>query len=220
MMGPGAPGTPRVGWSPCVDGKVINMRSFFDAAPEVSKNVPMLVGSVSEEGNQMSSRPTEEEWHANLAKTYGEEKATAIVAALKKAYPQKKIQTLSYICSGTPGLNGLGMRNNVVKMARLKHDLKAAPAYAYYFTWQTSDSGWRAWRMAHGGSSILLRQHEALRAGNGQYAGGAGAGEEDGGGVGGICRNRKSEHTRIKLGANRSGHQPDDDLGQRVPHGQ
>ena len=138
MAGPGAPGTPRVGWSPCVDEKVINMRSFFDAAPEVSKNVPMLVGSVSEEGNQMSSRPTEEEWRANLAKTYSEEKATAIVAALKKAYPQKKIQTLSYICSGTPGLNGLVMRNNVVKMARLKHELKAAPAYAYYFTWQTA----------------------------------------------------------------------------------
>ena len=138
MMGPGAPGTPRVGWSPCVDGKLINLRSFFDAAPEVSKDVPMLVGSVSEEGNQMSSRPTEEEWHANLSKAYGEEKATEIVMALKKAYPQKKIQTLSYICSGTPGLNGLGMRNNVVKMARLKHALKAAPVYAYYFTWQTS----------------------------------------------------------------------------------
>ncbi|HKF50454.1 MAG TPA: carboxylesterase family protein [Terracidiphilus sp.] len=137
-MGPGAPGTPRVGWSPCVDGKVIYMRSFFDAAPEVSKNVPMLVGSVSEEGNQMSSHPTEDEWHASLTKTYGAEKATAIVAALKKAYPQKKIQTLSYICSGNPGLNGLSMRNNVVKMARLKHELKAAPAYAYYFTWQTS----------------------------------------------------------------------------------
>jgi len=44
MMGPGAPGTPRVGWSPCVDGKLINMRSFFEAAPEVSKNVAMLVG--------------------------------------------------------------------------------------------------------------------------------------------------------------------------------
>jgi para-nitrobenzyl esterase len=136
-MGPGGPGKPRVGWSPCVDGKVINMRSFFDAAPEVSKHVPMLIGSVSEEGNQMSSRPTEQEWHANLAKTYGEEKATAIVAALRKAYPAKQIQTLSYICSGRPGLNGLAMRNNVVKMAALKHDLHAAPAYAYYFTWQT-----------------------------------------------------------------------------------
>ena len=137
MMGPGAPGKPRVGWSPCVDGKLINMRSFFDAAPEISKNVPMLIGSVSEEGNRMSSKPTEEEWRASLTKAYGEEKATAIVAVLKKAYPQKKIRTLSYMCSGSPGLNGLVMRNNVVKMARLKHELKAAPAYAYYFTWQT-----------------------------------------------------------------------------------
>jgi len=137
MMGPFAPGPPRVGWSPCVDDKVINLRSFFDAAPEISKNVPMLIGSVSEEGNHMLSRPTEEEWRASLAKAYGEEKATAIVTALKKAYPQKKIQTLSYMCSGSFGLNGLAMRNNVVKMARLKHELKAAPAYTYYFTWQT-----------------------------------------------------------------------------------
>jgi len=150
MMGPGAPGTPRVGWSPCVDGKVINMRSFFDSAPEVSKNVPMLVGSVSEEGNRMSSRPTEEEWHASLSKMYGAEKAAAIVAALKKAYPRKRIQTLSYMCSCNPGLNGLSMRNNVVKMARLKYELKAAPAYAYYFTWQTQilDGVAGAWHTA------------------------------------------------------------------------
>ncbi len=137
ILGPGAPGKPRVGWSPCVDGKLINMRSFFDAAPQISKDVPMLIGSVSEEGNRMSSRPTEEEWHANLAKTYGEEKARAIIDALKSAYPNKKIRTLSYMCSGNPGLNGLAMRNNVVKMARLKRELNAAPAYTYYFTWQT-----------------------------------------------------------------------------------
>ena len=136
-MGPGVPGPPRVGWSPCIDNKVINMRSFFDAAPEVSKDVPMMMGSVSEEGNHMLSRPSEEEWHASLAKAYGEEKATAIVAGLKQAYPEKKIQTLSYMCTGSFGLNGLTMRNNVVKMAKLKYELKAAPAYAYYFTWQT-----------------------------------------------------------------------------------
>jgi para-nitrobenzyl esterase len=135
--GPGAPGTPRAGWGPSVDGKVINMRSFFDAAPEISKDVPMLVGSVSEEGNRMSSHPTEEEWHAGLARAYGDEKATAIITTLKKSYPNKKIQTLSYMCGGAGGLNGLSMRNNVVKMAKLKHELKAAPAYAYYFTWQT-----------------------------------------------------------------------------------
>lgn len=137
MSGPGAPGTPRVGWAPCVDGKNINMRSFFDAAPEISKHVPMLIGSTTEEGNRMSQRPTEEEWRGNLTKAYGEEKANGIVAALKKAYPNKQIPTLSYICSGSPGLNGLAIRNNVVKMSRLKHELNAAPAYAYYFTWQT-----------------------------------------------------------------------------------
>lgn len=135
-FGPGAPGTPRVGWSPCIDGKNINMRSFFDAAPEISKNVPMLIGSVTEEGNRMHSRPSEDEWHASLAKAYGDE-ATAIVAALKKAYPEKSVRTLSYMCSGAPGLNGLAMRNNVVKMARLKYELKAAPAYTYYFKWQS-----------------------------------------------------------------------------------
>ena len=59
------------------------------------------------------------------------------LTALKKAYPQKKTQTLSYICSGAPGLNGLSIRNNVVKMAGFKHALNAAPAYTYYFTWQT-----------------------------------------------------------------------------------
>src|SRR5512136_1546417 len=51
-----APGaTPRVGWGPTVDGRIITVRSFFDEAPEISRNVPMLFGSVSEEANRMSS---------------------------------------------------------------------------------------------------------------------------------------------------------------------
>jgi len=147
--GPGAPGVPRVGWSPCVDGRNINMRSFFDVAPEISKNMPMLMGSVTEEGNHMLSRPTETQWHANLAKAFGEDKATAIVTALKKAYPRKSIRTLSYMCAGAGGLNGLGMRNNVVKMSKLKCEQKAAPVYTYYFTWQSpmlEDAG--AWHTA------------------------------------------------------------------------
>jgi para-nitrobenzyl esterase len=106
------------------------------------------MGSVSEEGNHMLSRPTEAEWHATLVRFYGEDKATALVAGLNKAHPEKSIRTLSYMCGG-PGLNGLGMRNNVVKMSKLKHDLKAAPAYTYYFTWQSpmlEDAG--AWHTA------------------------------------------------------------------------
>jgi para-nitrobenzyl esterase len=91
----------------------------------------MLIGSVSEEGNRMSSHPTEEEWHATLAKDLGEPKATELIAAMKKAHPEKAIRTLSY------GVAGLGGRNHVVSMSKMKYDLHAAPVYQYFFTWQS-----------------------------------------------------------------------------------
>jgi para-nitrobenzyl esterase len=143
--GPGsAPSaTPRVGWSPTVDGRIVTLRSFYDVAPEISKNVPMLIGNVSEEGNRMSSRPTEAEWHTTLARTMGEAKATALIAAMKKAYPEKSIRLLSY------GVNGLSSRNNVQRMVKLKYEQKGAPVYQYYFTWQSpmlEDAG--AWHTA------------------------------------------------------------------------
>jgi para-nitrobenzyl esterase len=140
---PGAAARPRAGFGPTVDGRLINVRSFFDVAPEVSKNVPMLIGNVSEEGNRMNSRPTEAEWRATLARTYGESKAGAIIAAMKKAHPEKSIRTLSY------GVGGLNNRNSVQRMVKLKSEQKGAPAFQYYFTWQSpmlEDAG--AWHTA------------------------------------------------------------------------
>ena len=142
-MGAGWGSTPRVGMGPTVDGRVINVRSFYQGAPEISKNVPMLIGSVSEEGNRMASRPTEAEWRATLAGVIGDEKASALVAAMKKAHPEKSIRTLSY------GVSGLLVRNNVARMAKMKYELKAAPVFAYFFTWQSpmlEDAG--AWHTA------------------------------------------------------------------------
>lgn len=143
-LGMGSPSaTPRVGGGPTVDGRLITVRSFKDVAPEISKNVPMLIGSVSEEGNNMSSRPTEAEWHARLAGVIGDAKATALIAAMKQAHPEKSIRTLSY------GVSGLQVRNNVTRMAKLKHDLNAAPVFTYFFTWQSpmlEDAG--AWHTA------------------------------------------------------------------------
>lgn len=139
---------PRVGWGPTVDGRVVTMRSFFEEAPAIARDIPMLIGSVSEEGNRMSSRPTEAEWRATLTRSYGEARASAIVAALQRAYPHKSVRTLSYMCSGG-GLNGLAIRNNVTRMATLKHAQKAAPVFAWYFTWQSpmlEDAG--AWHTA------------------------------------------------------------------------
>ena len=144
-LGPSAPlgEAPRVGWGPTVDGRIITMRSMFDVAPEMSKSFPMLIGSVSEEGNHMASRPTEEEFHATVAKAVGDAKATALIAAMKKAHPEKSIRTLSYAVSG------VNRRNNVCRMAKLKSDQKGAPVFAYYFSWQSpmlEDAG--AWHTA------------------------------------------------------------------------
>jgi para-nitrobenzyl esterase len=144
-LGMGAPGgaTPRVGGGPTVDGRIITMRSFFEAAPEISKNVPMLIGSVSEEGNRMSSNPTEAEWHKSVANVIGDAKAATLIAAMKKAHPEKSIRTLSY------GVSGLLVRNNVTRMAKMKYDQKGAPAFTWYFSWQSpmlEDAG--AWHTA------------------------------------------------------------------------
>ena len=145
LSGPGGPPSarPRIGWSPTIDGRIITTSAFYNVAPDVSKNVPMLIGNVSEEGNRMSSRPTEAEWHTTLARTWGEAKATALIAAMKKAHPEKSIRTLSY------GVNGLTARNNVQRMVKLKWEQKGAPVYQYYFTWQSpmlEDAG--AWHTA------------------------------------------------------------------------
>ena len=132
FFGPPTPGAPpRVGSTPTVDGRIITMKSFYDAAPELTKDVPMLIGSVSEEGNRMASNPTEEEWHTTLAREFGEPKAKELIAAMKKAHPEKAIRTLSY------GVAGLGGRNHVVSMVEMKCQLHAAPVYQYFFTWQS-----------------------------------------------------------------------------------
>jgi para-nitrobenzyl esterase len=77
------------------------------------------------------SNPTEQEWHASLAGILGDDKATALIAAMKKAHPEKSIKTLSY------GVGGLSARNKVHRMAKMKYEQKGAPAYQYYFCWQS-----------------------------------------------------------------------------------
>ncbi|HEY6455503.1 MAG TPA: carboxylesterase family protein [Steroidobacteraceae bacterium] len=134
---------PRVGWAPILDGRSVTERAFFNAAPARSKDIPLMIGSVSEEGNRMSSRPTREQWQGSLARSLGEEKAQALIAVMIKAHPHKSIRTLSY------AVGGIGQRNNVQRLAAMQHALHGAPVYQYYFTWQSpmlEDAG--AWHTA------------------------------------------------------------------------
>ncbi|HTY49708.1 MAG TPA: carboxylesterase family protein [Steroidobacteraceae bacterium] len=134
---------PRVGWAPILDGRTVTQRAFFETAPAMSKGIPLLIGSVSEEGNRMSSRPTEAQWQESLTHSLGADKAKALMAALIKAHPHKSIRTLSY------AVGGIGQRNNVQRMAAMQHALQGASVFQYYFTWQSpmlEDAG--AWHTA------------------------------------------------------------------------
>ncbi len=127
----GPPATPRVGWGPTLDGKVIVVRSFADVAPEVSRNVPMLIGNTSEEGMRWGSNPSEAEWRKDLTGQLGAAKADALIASMRKAHPEKAVRTLSY------GVQSIAYRNRVQDMVRLKHVQGGAQVYQYLFQWQS-----------------------------------------------------------------------------------
>jgi para-nitrobenzyl esterase len=124
-------GPARPGWTPTVDGRLITVASYSAAAPDVSKDVPVIIGSVSEEGMQYHQNPTEAQWRDHLTELMGAGKANALITAMKKAHPEKAIRTLSY------GVAGLAQRNNVQHMVKLKYDQHAAPVYQYFFQWQS-----------------------------------------------------------------------------------
>ena len=135
-IGPLGPGpdngtTPRVGWAPTLDGRLITVKSFQDVAPDVSRDVPVIIGNVSEEGMSFSQNPTEAQWRDKLAAAIGGAKADALVTAMKRAHPEKAIRTLSY------GVGGLAGRNHVQHMVKLKYDQGGAPVYQYHFQWQS-----------------------------------------------------------------------------------
>ncbi|MDY1010361.1 carboxylesterase/lipase family protein [Sphingomonas sp. CFBP9019] len=127
----GPPSTPRVGWGPTLDGKVIDVRSFADVAPDVSRDVPILIGNTSEEGMRWGSNPTEAEWRTDLTEQLGASKAGALIASMRAAHPEKAVRTLSY------GVQSIAYRNRVQDMVRLKHAKGGAPVYQYLFQWQS-----------------------------------------------------------------------------------
>ncbi|HTG39434.1 carboxylesterase/lipase family protein [Sphingomonas sp.] len=131
LPNPGATPTPRVGWGPTLDGRLVTVRSFLDTAPAVSRNIPLVIGGTSEEGMRFSQNPTEAEWRAQLTETLGAQRANALVDEMKRAHPEKAVRTLSY------GVQGLTYRNNIQRMVRLRHEQGGAPVYQYHFQWQS-----------------------------------------------------------------------------------
>jgi para-nitrobenzyl esterase len=132
---PGSGGN-RIGWGPVVEGRVLPAHAFDPAAPAISANVPMLIGTTLNEfttamGDPKMEALTEEELRKRVAAAHGA-KSERIIEAFRLAYPKAKpIDLLSLI--NTTGAT----RRNAITQAERKAAQGAAPAYLYLFAWQT-----------------------------------------------------------------------------------
>jgi para-nitrobenzyl esterase len=125
--------TPRLGFGPVVDGKIVTRHPFDPDAPSESASVPMLIGTVLNETspsmvNAALENMTDDDVRKRAADRFGD-KAGMVVDAYRRAYPRvKPVELLSRMFS---------VRTNAVTQAERKAALRGAPAYMYLFAWQT-----------------------------------------------------------------------------------
>jgi para-nitrobenzyl esterase len=121
------------GWGPSVDGEDLPYQLFSKEAFELSKEIPLLIGTVKNEFmpslfSGMSKASLEQVM--TTIKSQQKDKADAYIAAVKKAYPNDTLPTdlMDVDVMFRPG---------AVFQAKEKSSLKAAPVYMYLFTWQS-----------------------------------------------------------------------------------
>ena len=128
---PGGPlRLPRIAFGPVIDGSVLPARPWKDKAPNVSRDVPLIVGSTRDEFKFGALPITEDQVVPMLAKIYGD-KAQAIATAARKHFPNVSPGDLVFIVGGAT------WRAQALEQARLKHAQGGAPVYNFWFTWQT-----------------------------------------------------------------------------------
>ncbi|MEI7585078.1 carboxylesterase family protein [Runella sp.] len=137
-----AEGKPVIGfglsWGPSRDGEVLPYQLFSNEAFELSKNIPLLIGTVKNEfmaslGAGLSNGTTKQVTDF-VKKRYGV-KADAYLAAAKKAYPNdtKPSDLIDIDAMFRPG---------AVVQANMKSAVASgAPVYMYLFTWQSPVMG-------------------------------------------------------------------------------
>ncbi len=124
-----------LGWSPVVDGKVIPTQIFDPEAPAVSADVPLLVGTVLNEFVNGIDHPdaftmTGEQLADRVKPMYGD-KTGEVIKTVRAGHPGARPFDLYSIIMAS------SVRSSAVTQARRKAAQGKAPAYLYWFTWQT-----------------------------------------------------------------------------------
>ncbi len=123
--------------SPVVDGVVLPGDPFTPAAPAVSANIPIVIGSTKD---KMTILNASEPWFGKLteaemmerAKQIAGAKSERLIAAYRKLHPD---YTPTYLYNLLISDNAFFADS--ITLAELKAAQKAAPVYTYYLVWET-----------------------------------------------------------------------------------
>ena len=124
-----------LGFGPVVDGTILPSHPFDPGAPAISAGIPMIIGTTLNEFVTAINHPefeamSEADLEARVRGIYGE-KTMKVIAAFRRRTPRAKPFDLwSRIAAS-------GVRGSAIEQAKRKAAQGSAPAYLYWFTWQT-----------------------------------------------------------------------------------
>jgi para-nitrobenzyl esterase len=198
--------TPPAQFSPVVDGAAIPRDPFSPTAPEVSRDVPMIVSLTRDEATAFAADPelTDAGLLAAAAALAGQDTAARVVGEYRDAYPQSSPALLLARMSTDSGVFVAARTQAERKVA-----LGGAPAFMYLFTWPSPADPAR-WGAPHG-IDVALAFHNANGAHHGrQRAACPPAGRRPGRRVGPLRPHRRPERPRpAALAGLRPHHAPD-----------
>jgi para-nitrobenzyl esterase len=141
-QGPAAAGTFNFG--PVVDGKNLPRDPWDPAAPEISADVPVIIGSVNTEGTFFMP-PDNPQFaplyslddaglKAQLTQRYGDQ-ADKLIELYRKESPDASPSKIFF--------EALAFPSDAIRQAERKFAQGKAPAYMYFFNWETPVEGGR-----------------------------------------------------------------------------
>ena len=135
-------------WQPVVGGQLLPRHPFDPTAPEISAEVPMLVGSNETEttfflGADDNLFSLDDAGLRARLKSITGDATDDIVSVYRKARPNATPSDLFFVITSDQRI-----RMGAVTQAERKASLNRAPVYAYFFTWKAPIDGGK-WRTPH-----------------------------------------------------------------------
>ena len=133
----------RLGFNPVIDGKIFPGGPFAPAAPAVSADVPLMIGSNKDEQTLfIGHQPwVVEATFENLPeglKSYLGARTAEVIATYRKAQPAKRADEIAVSI-----VSDLGIRSPSLQIADRKLAQKASRVFVYLFAWETPVLGGR-----------------------------------------------------------------------------